>query len=317
MSELVAGVLPIVHTPFFEDETIDYESLDRQVDWALAHGARGYCTGMVSELLRLTADERVELHDRLARLRAGRGVFVASVGAESIPQAVEFAEAAERSGCDAIMATPPMSAAAPEGQLLEYFRTLVERTAVPLIVQDASSYVGQSIPLGVCVELLESYGSKRVWFKPEANPIGPHISALRDATSGRARIFDGSGGIALVDSYRRGIVGSIPGMEFLPGIVALWNALERNDESSIYELYLPICALVNLQLQAGLDGFLAVEKHVLHHRGLIATDVRRQPYTWEMDEETGAELQRLMSQLDKAVRRVTVRQPVRSTDTTP
>jgi 4-hydroxy-tetrahydrodipicolinate synthase len=207
------------------------------------------------------------------------------------------------------MAIPPIFTPLPEGRLLEYFRALAGQVDVPLVVQDASSYVGQSIPLDVCVKLLEEYGPEKILFKPEANPVGPNLSALRNATGGRARIFDGSGGIALVDSYRRGLVGTMPGMEFLPGIVALWSALERGDEQATYELYLPVCALVSLQLQAGLDGFLAIEKYVLARRGLFATEVRRTPYTWEMDEETRSELERLLALLDAALRRVTRKRP--------
>jgi 4-hydroxy-tetrahydrodipicolinate synthase len=93
----------------------------------------------------------------------------------------------------------------------------------------------------------------------------------------------------------------MPGMEFLTGVVALWNALQRGDEQAIYRLYLPICALVNLQLQAGLDGFLAVEKYVLAKRGLFDTLRRRKPYAWELDEETRLELERLLGQLDAAL----------------
>ncbi|MHC4402541.1 MAG: dihydrodipicolinate synthase family protein [Planctomycetota bacterium] len=305
----IAGVLPVVHTPFFDDETIDYASLEREADWALAQGAQGYCTGMVSELSRLTGDERTEVHAKLATLAAGRGVFIAGVGAESTYQALAHARAAQRSGCDAVMAIPPTSASLPEDQLLEYFRTVARAVDVPLVVQDASSYVGQPIPLDVCVRLIDELGPEKVLFKPEANPIGPSLSALGDATGGRARVFDGSGGIALVDCHRRGIVGTMPGMEFLPGIVALWKALERGDEASIYDLSLPICALVSLQLQAGLDGFLAIEKHILRQRGLFATDVRRKPYGWCLDESTRRELDRLVARLDAALQRVAGAEP--------
>ena len=107
--------------------------------------------------------------------------------------------------------------------------------------------------------------------------------------------------MCLVDSYRRGIVGTIPGMEFLPAVVALWKALQANDEAAIYRLYLPLCALVALQLQAGLDGFLAVEKYVLKERGIFATDRRRKPLAWQLDDETRQELERLLDLLDAAV----------------
>jgi 2-keto-3-deoxy-L-arabinonate dehydratase len=301
MTNSISGVLPIAHTPFRSDDSIDFDSLSRQIDWAFETGADGFATGMVSELLRLTFDERVALTEALGELSKGRGVFVAGVGAESTKQAVQYAQIAERAGAAAVMAIPPLATRSPASAVRDYFAALAESISLPVIVQDASGYVGQPIPLDVYVGLMKRYGRDKILFKPEATPIGPSLSALRDATGGEARIFDGSGGICLVDCYRRGIAGTMPGMEFLPGIVALWNALKRKDDSAIYRLYFPICALVSLQLQAGLDGFLVVEKYVLHRRGLFATDRRREPNAWSLDKETQSELDRLLALLDDAV----------------
>ncbi len=115
-------------------------------------------------------------------------------------------------------------------------------------------------------------------------------------------MFEGSGGIFLIDSYRRGIAGTMPGMELLDGIVAIWKALQRGDESTAYRIYFPVCAIVALQLQAGLDGFLAVEKYLMHKRGLFPNRLRRKPYWWELDTETAAEVDRLFARLQEALR---------------
>ena len=125
---------------------------------------------------------------------------------------------------------------------------------IPLIVQDASGYVGRPLPIAMQAQLLDENGPDRVLFKPEAAPLGPNLTALREATAGRARVFEGSGGLGLVDSYRRGIVGTMPGAELIGAMVALWDALVRGDEKQIYRLSLPIAALV--ALQTGLDGFI-------------------------------------------------------------
>jgi 4-hydroxy-tetrahydrodipicolinate synthase len=301
MPKRLHGVLPIVHTPFLDDDSIDAASLRREIDFAFATGADGLGTGMVSEILRLTSDERISLTHQVAELAAGRGAVFAAVGAESTQQALVYAKAAEAAGCDAIMAVPPITTRLPQDALVDYFRALAEGVGLTLIVQDASGYVGQAIPLAVYVELLERYGPEKIVFKPEAAPIGPNLSALRDATGGKARIFEGSGGILLIDSYRRGIEGTMPGMEMLAGIVALWRALKRGDDAAAYRLYYPICAIVALQLQAGLDGFLAIEKFLLQRQGLFTTNRRRRPYSWELDGETAAEVERLIAQLDAAV----------------
>ncbi|NOY42379.1 MAG: dihydrodipicolinate synthase family protein [Planctomycetes bacterium] len=301
MSRRIESVLPILHTPWTPDDQIDFTSLRRQIDWCFELGAHGIASAMVSELLRMTPHERNELARAMVSIADGRGVVIASVGAESTRQALELAEGARDAGCDAIMAIPPISTPLPDEALLRYFGTLADKIDLPLVVQDASSYVGQSMSISFFARLLEKYGPEKILFKPEAAPIGPNLSALRDATGGRAKIFEGSGGILLVDSYRRGIAGTMPGVDLLDGVIALWNALEAGDEEASYRLYFPICAIVALQIQAGLDGFLAIEKYILFKRGLFASERRREPYSWSLDDETRAEVDRLLEHLAQAL----------------
>ena len=301
MKKKLAGVLPIVHVPFEDDGTIDEKTLKKEIDWIFSVKAQGLGTGMVSEILRLTFEERISLTNHIVQFTEGRGATFAGVGAESTKQALVYAKAAEKAGCDGIMAIPPVTTSLPEEAVLKHFRTLAEEVNLPLIVQDASGYVGQAIPLRIYIKLLELYGNEKILFKPEASPIGPNLSALRDASSGKAKIFEGSGGILLVDSFRRGITGTMPGVDLLDGIVSLWNALVNRDEKTIYRIYFPICAIVALQLQAGLDGFLAIEKFILKHRGIFKNEVRRSPYSWDLDLETSSEILRLLQILDKAI----------------
>ena len=81
----------------------------------------------------------------------------------------------------------------------------------------------------------------------------------------------------------------------------LAHALAEGDEETAYRVHFPIASLVAIQMQAGLDGFLAVEKYLLHKRGIISTTTRRRPYYWEMDPETTAEVDRLFERLMSVV----------------
>lgn len=298
----LAGVLPIVHVPFDADDRIDSSDLRREVDWIFSVGADGLGTGMVSEIVRLSADERARIAQQLVEFTAGRGAVFMSVGAEDGAAARAHAIAAERAGCDAVMAVPPMKAQLATAAVVAYFREIAESVSLPVVVQDASGYVGQPIPHTACVELLDRYGPAKILFKPEASPLGPNLSRLRDATGGRARIFEGSGGILLVDAHRRGIAGTMPGVDLLDAVVALWRALESGaDDDAIYRLSLPISAMVALQMQAGLDGFLAVEKYIMVKRGLFSSQRRRGPVGWSLDDETAREVDRLFARLSAAV----------------
>lgn len=303
MTRSLSGVLPILHTPLTVDDNIDRQGLQAQIDWVFAVGADGVCTGMVSETLRLTEEERLQLVDWMVELTAGRGVTVASVGAESTKGAVRYARAAEAAGCTAMMAIPPISAALPERELWDYFVAIADAVSLPLIVQDASSYVGRAIPVSFYARLLETYSPDKILFKPEASPAGPNLSALRDATGGRAKCFDGSGGMLLVDAWPRGLTGTMPGSDLLDAVILLWRALQSGDADRAEMLSGIVSAIVALQIQAGLDGFLAIEKYLMVRRGLFSSDRRRRPYAWDMDEETRQHVDRLFARLQNIVGR--------------
>lgn len=297
----LSGVLPVLHTPFTETGEIDIDVLRKEIDWAFSVGANGVVMAMVSEVLRLGHRGRLELAGRICELAKGRGAIIISVGAESIPDAVDYVRHAETLGATAVMAIPPTATRLGSRATIDYFSAIASEVAIPLVVQDASSYVGASIDLDVYVDLLQRFGPDKILFKPEASPLGPNLSRLREATGGRARVLEGSGGICLVDCYRRGIVGTMPGTDLLDGIVALWNALEAKDDSRIYQIAFPISAIVALQLQAGLDGFLAIEKYLLQKRGIFQNTLQRQPVGWVMDDETRLEVDRLFERLMAAI----------------
>lgn len=299
MSFPLSGVLPVFQTPYLADETIDFETLGREIDWLFAQGSDGIVIAMVSEILRLSDHERGQLAKEACAFAAGKGPVIVSVGAESSHVAEAHARHAEECGAAALMAIPPVSIGVDENELSAYYHRLIETVAIPMVVQDASGYVGRPMSIGFQARLLDEFGPDRVLFKPEASPIGPRLSALRDATGGKARIYEGTGGIALVDSHQRGIHGTMPGADLVTAIVPLWRALEAGDLATAARLHEPLSALVSLQ--TGLDGFLAVEKHLLCRQGVFRNEIVRGPRGFVLDAETRREADRLFDRLQEAI----------------
>lgn len=301
----IRGVLPVFQTPFHTDYSIDFTTLEREIQWLLTQGADGIVMGMVSETLRLSDDERralaeaachyTRVHDTKVHGTA-ESVTIISTGAESTHTAIGFARHAEQIGADGIMVIPPVSVAVGEGELYRYYAAIIESVDIPVVVQDASGYVGRPMSIAMQASLYNEY-SDRIFFKPEATPIGPRLSALRDATSGNAPVLEGTGGIALVDSYRRRIVGTMPGADLIDVLVALWQALENGDEERVYQLSLPLSSLI--AIQTSLDSFLAVEKYLLKKRGIFVNTLVRGPVGYQLDNETQAEIDRLFARLQK------------------
>src|SRR5439155_13438601 len=186
-----------------------------------------------------------------------------------------------------------------QAELSRYYHRIIRAVSIPVVVQDASGYVGRPMSIDLQKSLLEEFGPARVMFKPEATPIGPRLSELRNATGGRARVFEGTGGMALVDSFRRGIVGTMPGADLIRGIVALWKALLAKDQTRVDQLSGPICAIVSMQ--NSLDAFLAVEKRLLVRQGIFKNTIVRGPVGYRLDDETRREIDRLFDEMIDAL----------------
>ena len=295
----LTGVFPVLQTPWRDDECLDQPTLQREVDWVVGVGCHGVVLGMVSEVQRLASEERDALTEVVCQAVAGRVPVIASVGAECGHTARRHARRAEQAGAAAVMAIPPVMTALSPADLISYYGEIFDAIEIPVVVQDASGYLGAEIPVRTQAELLDRFGD-RAYFKPEAAPIGPRLTALLTATDHRARVFEGTGGIALVDSYRRGIVGTMPAADLCWALLALWNALVAGDGAQVDAIHGPLASMVSLQ--TSLDLFVACEKYLLHKQGIFPTRAVRGPGGVELDRFTTAELDRLFDLISRAAR---------------
>ena len=294
MTTEISGVLPVFQTPFHTDESIDFATLDREIDWLFENRANGIVMAMVSETFRLATDERRKLAAHICKTVGGRGVTIISVGSESTHTSAALARDAEAVGADAVMAIPPVATAATEYELAEYFRQILKATSIPLIIQDASGYVGKPMTISLQAQMLDDFPD-RVLFKPEAEPVIGRLRELLRETNGQARVFEGSGGMHLLESFKQGVSGTMPGADLTPVVSALWSALEAGDTGRADRISQPLIKLV--ELQTNLDAYLAVEKHLLCRQGVFRNTVIRGPVAFELEDDMRTKVDVLFDEL--------------------
>jgi dihydrodipicolinate synthase/N-acetylneuraminate lyase len=287
------GVFSVIQVPFLDDYSIDVATLQCEIDWVIGHGVSGLVLAMASEIFRFTDVERDGVIANTAAAANQRVPVVASVGAESIPQLRRNIAGAQDAGADAVMAIPPTLVKCNAAAMRGYFDTILELFDGPVFIQDASSYLGNAIPISVQVDLYKS-APDRIKFKPEAQPVGASISALRDATDG-APIFEGMGGVTLMDNYRRGICGTMPGSEIPWVTTRLWQALLDGDLKTAQRIQGPLSSLI--AMLPTIDAFITVEKLFLHEQGIFPNTLIRPPVGFSLDAETRAEFMRLLTVL--------------------
>jgi dihydrodipicolinate synthase/N-acetylneuraminate lyase len=218
----------------------------------------------------------------------GRVPLVVSVGAESTAIATMLACWAESDGVSALMATPPALFATLPEEILAYYITIIESVSIPVIVQDASNYMGQPLEISLYSKLLDKFGSTRVQFKPEAKPVKERLRELQKISNGRARVFEGQGGIDLLDTFPLGLVGTMPGSEIPWALVALWKALSDDNWERARTIHARIAKLS--MYTPTLDAYVAVEKYLLVKQGVFTSTRQRGPVAYILSNETKKEI---------------------------
>ncbi len=274
------GVFPVIQTPFLENDEICYSTLEKEVHFLIDAKVNGIVVGMVTEINRFTEPERKEFLNHLIRFVDHQLPVVMSVGGESLKQ-VEFrACEAEQLGASAFMAIPPLSFRCDDIRLWSYYQKILDSSTVPLILQDASGYLGNPVSPDLMIKLYQA-NPGRVMFKPEAPPVGKTISLLSKETNGKGSIYEGTGGKGLTEAFLRGACGSIPGSAIPWADVELWKCLKNGDQEKALQLQ-SLITLLMAPLQS-LDSYLAVEKFLLYEQGIFNNERIRPPGYYDLD----------------------------------
>jgi len=295
----LAGVFNVLQTPLTETDEIDEPVFAREIEWLLKCGIDGAVLAMVSEVLRFSAEDRRKQWQLVLKLINGRIPVIASVGAESTYIATSLAKWAEIDGAAAVMATPPSAFATLSNEIRDYYVAIIESVKIPVIVQDASNYLGQPLDISLYVDLIDKYGAERVQFKPEAKPVKERLELLRDASGGRALVFEGQGGVDLLDTFPIGIVGTMPGAEVPWALVALFKALKEDNWDRARSIHAPLAKLISYQTT--LDAYVAVEKYLLVKQGIFTSTRQRGPVGFILSNEMKVEIDIAFDQLKAAV----------------
>jgi 4-hydroxy-tetrahydrodipicolinate synthase len=120
-NETANGVYVITVTPFLPDGAIDFDSIDRMVDYYLEVGATGLTVlGMMGEAQKLTLAESHTIVQRVIKRVQGRVPVVAGVSAPGFAQMQSLTEKAMSDGAAAAMIAPP-SVLRTDEQIVSYY----------------------------------------------------------------------------------------------------------------------------------------------------------------------------------------------------
>lgn len=275
------GVYVIAVTPFSEDGALDLASTDRMVDFYLDCGATGLTVlGIMGEATKLTAEESRTFVQQVLKRVAGRVPVVVGASAPGFAPMRELTEGVMALGAAGVMVAPP-STVRTDDQITAYFDMVNETLGpdVPWVLQDHPVSTGVQMSTAVVLRILKNSPSC-VMLKHEDCPGLAKLSAIRAASARgdlpRVSILTGNGGgLFLPEELTRGADGAMTGFAYPEMMVEVCRAHANGDierAHDIFDAYLP---LSRYEQQAGIG--LAVRKHIMAQRSVIASSAIRKP----------------------------------------
>jgi len=132
---MFSGSIVAIVTPMRADGAVDFDALDRLVEFQISNGTDGIvAVGTTGESPTLDIDEHIEVVQRVVAKSAKRVPVIAGTGANSTSEAIEWTKLAQDVGVDAcLLVTPYYNKPTQEG-LYRHYKTIAEAVDVPLIL---------------------------------------------------------------------------------------------------------------------------------------------------------------------------------------
>jgi 4-hydroxy-tetrahydrodipicolinate synthase len=265
----LAGVYPVLATPFAADGSVSGADFDRIVDFNIAAGVAGLVfPGNASEVETLTVDERIQLGEQLAARVARRVPIVIGVSAATEDASRALCRHARGLQADAVMVALPSQLSDDHAAMRRLLLEIAEMASVPLILQNAPPPMGPGLSAASVAQLVLEVPQVE-YVKEECLPTGQHISRLQERVLERpVGIFGGAAGRFIIDELRRGAIGCMPSCEMPELQVRLYAAFRDGDIRTARALYariLPLLVFTSVFRAVGVKGMLKL-------RGIIGTD---------------------------------------------
>lgn len=257
------GIYPILYAFFGPDGELDRKAMRRQVEACVEGGAHGLAVlGLATEVNKLSHAERHTVLEWATEDLAGRLPLAVTVAEPTARAQAAFVQAAANHGASWVILQPPPVRGLPEIEYVRFFGAVADASPIPIAIQNAPEYIGIGLSDAGLETLRRNHPNFRL-LKGEAPAVG--IRRTIEATEGALRVFNGRGGLELVDCLRAGCAGMIPAPECFDVQVRIFELMRDGREEEALRLYAEVLPLITF-LMSSIEQFLCYGKRLTARR---------------------------------------------------
>lgn len=285
---MISGVIPILATPFRDDEFHDLPSLSRMIEFMVQLGVNGVTLlGVLGESNRLTDAERSTLIRTAVDAASGKIPVVVGCSHTGTAASVALVREAMSLGAAAVMIAPARLPVPNDSAVFDYYARIAE-TGAPIVLQDHPASTEVHMSKDLILKIADGVPGI-VCIKAEAVPSPSKIAAIKAGLKKPVPILTGLGGLYGFFDLERGSDGFNTGFAFPEVLLAIMDRVRAKDLDGAWRIYRKYLPLIVFEQQPG----LAIRKEILRRRGLIASARVRHP-GGNIDKATAAQLADLL-----------------------
>ena len=184
-----AGVALV--TPFKEDLSVDYDQLEKFIDFQIDNGTDSIIIcGTSGEASTMSHDEQIEVVSACVSHVNGRIPVIAGAGANCTDEALNLAKRSEKAGADGLLVVTPYYNKATQKGLEEYYTTVGNSVDIPIIMYNVPGITGTNIQPATAVKIAKSVDNI-VAIKEASGDIG-QVATLAALADGCLDIYSGN-----------------------------------------------------------------------------------------------------------------------------
>lgn len=184
-----AGVALV--TPFKEDLSVDYDQLEKFIDFQIDNGTDSIVIcGTSGEASTMSHDEQIEVVSACVSHVNGRVPVIAGAGANCTDEALNLAKRSEKAGADGLLVVTPYYNKATQKGLEEYYTTVGNSVDIPIIMYNVPGRTGTNIQPATAMKIAKSVDNI-VAIKEASGDIG-QVATLAALADGCLDIYSGN-----------------------------------------------------------------------------------------------------------------------------
>lgn len=220
------GYIPAITTPFTGEGALDFDALDRLLQWLYEEGMHGIIIGGTQgEWFTISAAERKQLLQAVGRKLGGKLPLIAGCSGYMSSEVAAHARLAADHGFDGILVTPPPYMVPTDREILAFYREVNDAVSLPICVYNWPPGTNVDMSLGLLRQIAEL--SNVVAIKNSTADLR-HFVDVFFALKDKVRVFGvpmNDLGILLVQQGADGTMGAgaVLGRELPDYFNAIWD----------------------------------------------------------------------------------------------